>query len=448
MTGRVLIIAYSFPPAGAIGARRPYGLAKYLPHFGWEPVVLTVGHPAGESPEGNGAEGIGVLATDYTDRLALIRKLAGFDSGAGVHQQMGIPVTKHFGYPTWKSKAIKVLREIVAFPDEERGWYGHAVKSASRFMDRRRVDAIISTSFPVTSHLIARKLKRKYAVPWIADLRDLWTQNHYYGKSGAMRFLERLLEMRTLSSADALVTVSEPLADALRGLHRGKDVRCITNGFDPDDFRGIQSSPGKKFSITHTGRLYNGMRDPSVLLETAAGLIGAGDIDRAAMEISFYGPREEWLSADINKYGLEDVARVCGPVPRSEAIKKQKGSQLLLLLLCNDEREKGVYTGKLFEYLGSRRPILAIGGPDSVVRDLLAGTCSGHYAANKTELSAILMRYYREFASSGEIGYRANDTLEHYSYDSIARQYSRVLNNVVEGVVEGVAEAERAGWKA
>ena len=434
MRGRVLIIAHCFPPARAIGAQRPCGLAKYLARSGWEPVVLTVRRP------GAGPEGIEVVATGYTDRLAAVKRLAGFDSGSGVHQQMGIPVTKHYSYPTWKSKAIRTVREIVAFPDEERGWYRHAVESASRYMEDRGVDAVISTSFPVTSHLIARKLKSRYGVPWIADLRDLWTQNHYYGKSGALRFLERRLEIRTLSSADALVTVSGPLADELGGLHRGKDIWCITNGFDPDDFSGTDPGLTEKFSITYTGRLYNGVRDPSMFFETAAGLIESGDIDRAGMEIVFYGPREEWLMADIKKYGLEDVARVYGPVSRQEAIRKQEGSQLLLLLLWNDKREKGVYTGKLFEYLGSRRPILAIGGANSIVKDLLADTGAGRFAENKGQLAEVLMRYYREFTGSGQIRYRANGALEQYSYLSIARRYSKLLDKVTQ--------AGTKGWKA
>ncbi len=424
MKGKVLIIAYCFPPMQVIGSQRPYGLAKYLKHFGWDPTVLTIRHA------GNFPRGIRVLPTEYSDRIASIKRLAGFNPAAGVHQQMGIPVTKHFSYPALRSKAIKAFRELVAFPDEEIGWYGHAVETASRLMDEEKIDAIISTSFPVTSHLVAKKLKQKYGVPWIADLRDLWTQNHYYGKFEAVRFLERRLELKTLSCADALVTISQPLADALKGLHAGKDVRCITNGFDPDDFKGAPSNLTEKFSITHTGRLYNGRRDPSMLLEATARLISENRIDSTDMEIAFYGPSEEWLTADINKYGLKDIVKVRGSVPRQEAIWKQKESQLLLLLLWNDERERGVYTGKLFEYLGARRPILAIGGANSIVKDLLADTGSGRLAEDSRQLETILMQYYREFKSSGEVAYHANDRLEYYSYNSIARQYSRILYEV------------------
>ncbi|MDA8325199.1 MAG: hypothetical protein M0033_03180, partial [Nitrospiraceae bacterium] len=271
----------------------------------------------------------------------------------------------------------------------------------------------------------------EYGVPWIADLRDLWTMNHYYDKLGVIRFFERRLEMRTLSCADALVTVSQPLADALGTLHKGKDVQCITNGFDPDDFNGIPTRLSKKFSITYTGMLYNGKRDPAILLKTTARLIEENRIDRAKMEIVFYGPNEEWLTGDINKYRLQDVVKICGLIPRDEAIRKQKESQVLLLLLWDDEREKGVYTGKLFEYLGSRRPILAIGRSNSIVKDLLSDTGAGHFVSDRLQLEKILMRHYHEFISNGEVGYHANDRAEDYSYLTIAGKYSRILNRCV-----------------
>jgi glycosyltransferase involved in cell wall biosynthesis len=244
---------------------------------------------------------------------------------------MGIEITKNFNYPTLKSKAIKFVRQLVAFPDEERGWYGHAVEAASQLIDKGRIDAIISTSSPVTSHLIAKKLKQKYGLPWIADLRDLWTQNHYSEKFKVIEFFERQLEIATLSQADALVTVSEPLVDALRDLHRNKDVHCITNGYDPDDF---QVSPGlvRKFTISYTGALYNGIRDPSMLFETVSDMIGRKRIDPDLIEIRFFGNRAEWLAEDVKKSGLENVVRIYGAVPRGEAISRQQESQLLLLL--------------------------------------------------------------------------------------------------------------------
>ncbi len=424
MKKKVMIIAYHFPPLQAIGSQRPYGLAKYLPRFGWEPIILTI------KRSGNSPFGIKVIATDYTDRIASIKKAIGFNSTKGVHEQLGIPETKNFDYSTWRSGTIKFWREIVAFPDRQKGWYKYAVKAASDFMDKEKVNAVISTSFPVTAHLIARTLKLKYGVPWVADFRDLWTQNHYHSEFNAVRLLQRRLELKTISDADMLVTVSEPLADNLKELHGSKDVFCVTNGFDSEDSPTASTKLTAKFTITYTGQLYNGKRDPSMLLETVAKLIKEGQIDGDLIEVRFFGLQEAWLTNEIRRHGLERVATVYGLISREEALKKQRESQLLLLLLWNNKNEKGVYTGKIFEYLGSKRPIVAIGGSESVVKDLLDKTHAGRYAGNNDELETIIMQYYSEFVEFGETKYAANGNVGDYMYDSIAKRYSDLLNNL------------------
>lgn len=424
MAKKVLIIAYCFPPLPVIGSQRPYGLAKYLRRFDWDPIVLTIKHP------GNSPAGIEVIESDYTDRIASIKKMIGLKSDTGIHQQLGLEITKNFNYSTWKSKLIKFIREIVAFPDDESGWYDYAVKAGSELLDRERVDALISTSFPVTSHLIARKLKQKHGIPWVADLRDLWTQNHYCRKYNFINALERRLEVKTLSDADALVTVSGPLADTLKSLHEGKDVRCITNGYDPDDFTATATKLTEKFTITYTGRLYNGLRDPLMLFKVTARLIMENKIDRDLIEIRFFGGREDWLVGDIEKFALQNVVRLYGSIPREEAIERQKESQLLLLLLWNDKKEEGVYTGKLFEYLGSKRPILALGGANSIVRELLTSTNSGCFAENEKQLEDIILLHYRDFVESGEVRFNSDKTIGDYSYSSIARKYSVLLDEV------------------
>ncbi|MDA8173776.1 MAG: glycosyltransferase [Nitrospiraceae bacterium] len=407
-----------------IGSQRPYRLAKYLPRFGWKPTVLTIDH------KGDFPQGIEVHPTNYTDRIALIKRIAGFSNGTGIHQQIGIVLAKNFRYNSLKSKTIKAIKEIVAFPDEEIGWLRHAVAAASLLITKTKIDAIISTSFPATTHLIAQKLKRKYGIPWIADLRDLWTQNHYYGKFWPVKYLERQMELKTLSGADALVAISEPLADELKGMHAGKKIVCITNGFDPEDFHK-DPALSKKFTITYTGRLYNGKRDPSVLFRAVAELIARGIIDRTQIEINFYGPDEPWLAADVEKSGLNDIVHIRGNVSRDLAIKMQQQSQLLLLLLWNEEKEKGVYTGKLFEYLGSRRPIIAFGCACSIVKGLLASTDAGMFAENQEQMESIIMKYYQEFSKSGFIKFKGNNSIENYSYYSIALQYSDLLNSAI-----------------
>ncbi len=422
---KLLFIAYHFPPSLAIGAQRPYRLGKYFPKYGWEPIVLTA--KLHEKPP----DGIRVIETDYKDITNIMKSRIGLNPQKGVHQQLGITVSKDFNYPTWKSKIIRLLRELINYPDDRKGWYKFAVKSASELLSKERVDVIISTSGPVISHIIARKLKQRYKIPWVADLRDLWTQNPYVNRYGVIKYFEKRLELKTLSDADALVTVTSPWINTFKLLHKNKKIFCVTNGYDEDNFPKLPSKLTSNFTITYTGTLYNGKRDPSLLFKVVTQLIKENKINRDLVEIMFYGPDEDWLIADIKKYNLNGIVNLCGSVPREEALDRQRESQVLLLLLWDNKNEEGFCPGKVYEYFGARRPIIAIGGRGHVVKDLLEITNAGKYAWNFDTLKNLLLEYYHEFIRSGEVKSQSNNSIENYTYNLIANKYSDILNRVI-----------------
>lgn len=419
----ILLLAYHFPPAPTIGAQRPSKLAKYLPQFGWKPIILTVGL-AGERPAGTR-----VIETEFRDVLGPARSVAAwFDGRHGTPEPQ--PAAAEPQKTAERGRAARLLRDLIAFPDDFRGWYKYALQAGEKLLRSEKVDALVSTSYPVTSHLIARRLKQEFSLPWIADLRDLWTQNHYLRKSRLVRFCEQKLELRTFADADLLVTVSEPWAEALRGLHRSTPVVSITNGFDDDDFSGVPAGRTPEFTITHTGILYCGRRDPSLLFEVVAGLIQEGKLDRTRTRIRFIGSDEAWLGQMAGRYKLEDVVTICSTVPRPEALRLQRESQLLFLLRWDHPSEAGMHTAKIFEYLGSRRPIIAVGGPGGVVKELLETTGSGRFAGSREDLRAIILDYYGEYCRTGEIAWQGNDRVEDYSHRSIARRYAAALERV------------------
>jgi glycosyltransferase involved in cell wall biosynthesis len=223
----------------------------------------------------------------------------------------------------------------------------------------------------------------RYKIPWIADLRDLWTQNHYYQYTRIRKFVERRLELKTLHEADAIVTVSQPLAETLCKLHKNENIYSIPNGFDPEE---VNSTPNvnftKDFSITYTGQLYQGKRDPSKLFEALHSLLSEGKMNPNDIEVKYYGPKEDWLENDVECYGLQGIVNWYGVIPRNTALEKQRESQVLLLLLWDHPEDMGVYTGKIFEYLAAQRPILAIGGSKGVVKELLDDTNAGVYVTS------------------------------------------------------------------
>lgn len=424
MNKRVLVITYYFPPRPGVASLRLRGLAKYLPEYGWKPVILTAALPG--KPEHH----FKVIQTPYPgDATARWKRKLGLVPNKGFQEQVGIPRALREGRGSFTTKVINVAKAFIAYPDDQKGWYPFALSAGHDLLRKERFDALISSSGPVTCHLIARELKARHGIPWVADFRDLWTQNHYYPYGPLRRWLERRLELRTMSTADALVTVSEPLARQLRNLHHGKPVYVIPNGYDPDE---VASAPlTKELTITYTGQLYQGKRDPVPLLQALAELISEGKICREDVRVRFYGSTEYWLEQEIRKYRLEDVVSLHSHVHREEALERQRESQILLLLLSDHPGEAGVYTGKVFEYLASRRPILAIGGLRGVVTELLEETGAGVHVSDNKELKRVLAALYVEFKTHGQVLYHGcEDRISKYSHREMARKFAEVLNYV------------------
>lgn len=324
----------------------------------------------------------------------------------------------------------KYYREIAHYPDSEKGWKPFAVKAGDELLQNEDIDAIISSSSPVTTNIIAKELKKKHKIPWVADFRDLWSQNHNYPYSRIRRFFERRLEVRTLQAADALVAVSSPDAEKLEMLHKGKMVYTITNGFDPEKMSDGKANLTSKFTITYTGQIYT-KQDPSKLLVALKDLISERAIDPNDVDVRFYGPENGLLAKKIEEYGLSAIVRQCGIVPREISFEKQRESQLLLFLKWEDPRERGIYTGKVFEYLAARRPILATGGTDDVVKELLNETSAGIDAQTVEDIKSALRKLYTEYKLRGKTNYQGNaEKVNKYSYREMARKFAEVINTI------------------
>ena len=236
-----------------------------------------------------------------------------------------------------------------------------------------------------------------------------------------------------LSVANALVTVSKPWAEKLHHLHNGKPVWCIPNGFDPEEFIKSSAQLTRKFTITYTGTLYDGKRDPSLLFMALKELIVGGDIDPDDVEIRFYGHKAQWLENKISFYDLQDVAKHYGLISRKIALNKQRESQILLLLNWNTSSpgEAGTCPAKLFEYLAAQRPILAIGGPPGVVTEILKETEAGVYVSNVKDLKRLLLQYYLEYKEKGRVSYKGhNDKIMKYSQREMAKKFAQLLSIV------------------
>jgi glycosyltransferase involved in cell wall biosynthesis len=297
-------------------------------------------------------------------------------------------------------------------------------------MEHQKFDAILSSSGPETSHLVAHELKDTFGIPWVADFRDLWTQNHYYSYSFIRKFFEKRLEVSTISSADALVIVSPVMANELKTLHTQKKVFFIPNGYDNDSVNPAEPLPSI-FTITYTGQLYKGRRDPELLFRAIHELASEDLIDLKDFAVHFYGWMESWLDEDIIAYHLEDVVKIHGLVSREESIHLQRQSHLLLLLTWDNPEERGVYTGKIFDYLAARRPILSVGISGGVIDELLDTTNAGVHGAGKDKIKGEIRKFYDEFKRSGSVEYRGIEReIQKFSHKEMAKQFAVVLDQI------------------
>lgn len=422
---KILLISFYYPPRQSIASVRARGLAKYLPTYGFEPTVLTPHLPDREP------DTLGVLETPYpgdvTELLQrYLRPCGNTNTRAAIADTISTLERESWFAPS----LMRALRGIIEYPDNQRLWRKHAYAAGAQCLQTQRYDAILSTSYPVTCHLIAADLKRQYRVPWVADLRDLWTQFHlrYYGS--LRRRIDRHLEQSTLNHADAIVTVSMPLAYKLGTLH-GREVYTVTNGFDPDEQR--IAKPLDSFSITYTGNIYPNFQDPTPLFEAINTLLTRSVISRREIKVHFIGKKQSWLDHEIHAHNLTDVVVQCGALPRERVLEIQSVSQMLLLLDWNDESEKGVYTGKVFEYLAATRPIITIGKAAGVLKDLMKNTGAGTYCRNAEEAAVILSEAIGQYRANGCVTYRGKaQEINKYSHTEMARKFAEILARVIQ----------------
>jgi glycosyltransferase involved in cell wall biosynthesis len=298
------------------------------------------------------------------------------------------------------------------------GWLPYGIRYGKRTIQSKQIDILFSSSNPLVCHIIASWLCKRAKILWVADFRDLWSLNHNNKLRGLSLFFQRWLEKRVTYNSGCLITVSEPLAKDLENLHL-KEVVSITNGFDEEEYLE-EVLLTSKITITYTGRLYNNWQDSTPLLQALSQLKREGRTSADNIVVRFYGINvDEIISPLIKKYGLEDIVKIYGLIPYHESLIRQRESTLLLLLTWNNPEDKGIYTGKIFEYLGAGRPVLAIGRIGSVVDELLAKTGSGIVTNDVEEIKDILKNWLHEYKTLGEIR-------SHYSpRPEIIRQYTR-----------------------
>ncbi len=397
---RALIVSYWFPPYAAVASRRMGKLAKFLLARGWDVRALSAAatNPATLALEIPNERVVYAPWSDVDrlleDTLARLRGKRPADPQAVADEGMSAAAPTVGRKPSaLRTFARKAYQEVVRWPDNRAGWLRPALEAGNKLIGEWRPDVIYATSPPATSLVVAERLARKHGVPWVAEFRDLWSDHPYYEYSPLRRFFERRWDQRVLTRAAALVTVS-PIWQPRLAARYGRPAITAMNGYVLEDFPQkppVAPEITGPLRILYTGHIYHGHRDPTPLFR-ALKTIGAKPED---VVVEFVGSEVEGLRRLAEAAGVLDLVRIEEPVVFRKSLEMQLHADILLHLQWCDPKEEGTIAGKIFDYLGARRPILGIALEDSVVAKLIHERKAGLVTNDAVKIAAEVERWIK-----------------------------------------------------
>jgi glycosyltransferase involved in cell wall biosynthesis len=418
---KVLIITYYWPPAGGSGVQRWLKFVKYLQNFDIEPIVYTVDNA-------NYPKEDKTLLHEVPASIKILK------------QAIWEPTNLLF----WKKKEaqkgdvsnavnngfLSFIRGNFFIPDPKIFWVNSSVKFLQQYLKENKVDVVISTGPPHSMHLIAHKLKQKNNIKWIADFRDPWSNLYYNEGFKQLSFAKKKnekLENSVFKNADCILTVSNSLKKEFD--QKAIRVEVITNGFDDEVVTNTLITLDKKFSISYIGLLPK-QSNPKLLFKVLSTLCVEDTDFKTDLKLNFIGDISQDVKQEIINYNLLENTNFIGYVSHKEAIEYQKKAQVLLLLIPNVAKSEGILTGKLFEYLTAKRPILAMGPETGDLSEILKNTNAGVVVGfdNEAKLTSEIRNLYQQY-KTGDLQVNSKN-IEQFHRKELTKSLSEIIKNL------------------
>ena len=426
MRKKVLIITYYWPPAGGPGVQRWLKFIKYLPEFDIEPIVYIPKNPNYPIIDES-------LVDEIPNDLTIIRQpiVEPYKLASKISKGQSDTISKGIIPDTKKQSVVERLMLFVRgnffIPDARKKWVKPSVNYLSTYIRDYNIDTIITTGPPHSLHLIGEQLKSRLDIKWIADFRDPWTTIGYHKKLKLLPMAKKkhkFLESKVLNAANTIVVTSNNTKQNFLSLTE-KPIEVITNGYDYESVGNVELDV--KFSLAHIGSLLSD-RNPEVLWNVLEELVNNNKIFASMLQLNFVGSVSKDVLRSLEKHKLSQYVNLIGYVPHAEAVKHQRKSQILLLIEIDSEETKCIIPGKLFEYMVSNRPILAIGPEGSDVHDILRTTNTGNYFlySDHDAIKEAILVMFQAFRSS-EL--KSNGIgLQQYSRKSLTKKLAELIN--------------------
>lgn len=424
---KILIIAYYWPPAGGPGVQRWLKFVKYLPDFGIQPHVYVPENPTYPIIDAELEKEVSDKAIIIKNRIFEPYGLASVFSKKNT-QKISSGIIPNPRKQSFLQKMLLWIRGNAFIPDARVLWVKPSIKFLEKYIQENKIDTIITTGPPHSLHLIGLGLKEKLGVKWIADFRDPWTTIGYHNElklSASSLEKHKKLESKVLNTADSVIVTSVTTKKEFQLLTK-KPIHVITNGYDVENIEKLPLD--EKFTLAHIGSFLS-QRNPRILWKCIKEIIKENPSFKNDFQLKLIGAVSSEVLQTITEFRLDEYVNNLGYVSHIEAVSHQRTSQVLLLIEINSEGTKSIIPGKLFEYMVSERPILALGPENSDFESIIKSTNTGvfHQYDEYDELKQTILGFYDKYQKQSlkvqAVG------LQQYSRKNLTKQLVEVIHS-------------------
>lgn len=424
---KLLIITYYWPPAGGPGVQRWLKFVKYLPDFNIQPIVYIPENPTYPIID-NG------LVNEVSDKAIIlknkIREPYGFASFFSKNKTRKISsgIIPNQKKQSLLEKTLLWVRGNLFIPDARFLWVKPSVDYLRKYIIENNIDTIVTSGPPHSLHLIGMELQEDLGVRWFADFRDPWTTIGYHKALKLSSYAERkhkALERKVLTSADLVLVTSKTTKTEFEAL-TSRPIEVITNGYDIEKVE--KQTLDKKFTLAHIGSFLSD-RNPKMLWQALEDIISENKDFKKDFQLKLIGATSQEVLDTIAEFKLDKYVKNLGYVSHQEAVQHQRKSQVLLLIEIDSEDTKSIIPGKLFEYMVSERPIVAIGPKGSDFAEIITSTNTGVFFTydEKEKLKALLLKYYDEYQQQNLKVHAVG--LQQYSRKNLTAQLAKLITS-------------------
>ena len=422
---KLLIITYYWPPAGGPGVQRWLKFVKYLPDFNVQPIVYIPENPTypiiGRGLESEVSEKAVILKHKIFEPYGL----ASF-FGKNKTKKISSGIIPNQKKQSFLEKTLLWVRGNIFIPDARFLWVKPSVKYLKKYLQENNIDTVVTSGPPHSLHLIGLQLKQELGVTWLADFRDPWTTIGYHKALKLSSYAEKkhkALEHQVLNTADTIIVTSKTTKAEFEAI-TSQPITVITNGYDVEQ---VTKQPlDEKFTVAHIGSFLS-ERNPRILWKALKELTKENQDFAAHFQLKLLGAVSQEVLDTIAEFKLQDFVLNLGYVSHQDAVAHQRKSQVLLLIEIDSEDTKSIIPGKVFEYMVSERPIVAIGPEGSDFAEIITSTNTGVFFTydEKEKLKELLLKYYQDYKANNLKVHAVG--LQKYSRKSLTEQLAKLV---------------------